>query len=46
MEMIAHQNIAVHAQVKFLSRSPEQLQKLLPVLIVSKDCLSLVPRAK
>jgi hypothetical protein len=40
--VIAHQDVAVKAKSKLLDSSAEQLQKFLPVLIASENCLALV----
>jgi hypothetical protein len=42
MIVIDHQDIAVKAKLKLFYGAAKQLQKLLPVLIVSKDRFALV----
>ncbi len=42
MIVIAHQYVRVHPKMELLHWASKQLQKLLSVLIVSKDCLPLV----
>ena len=42
MVVIGHQDVAVIPESKVLSRTTQQLSKLLPVGLVAKNCLALV----